>query len=274
MARPLDVMKALSWGCGVQSTTLAVMSALGDADPLDVVITADTGWERHATYEAREFYTAWLQERGMRVEIVSAGNIRRLGAVEHIHMPFFTSNGGPLLRKCTGYHKILPIKRRLRELAGYHATQPPHPPAGTIELWLGISWDEWERMKKSRVKFIVHRWPLIEGKTTRNACIDYLEAHDLPVPVKSACIGCPYRQASEWADMRDTSPDEWAEVVAFDEANRHNPLADRGKRSAGALFVYSRAKPLATADLDTDAARERRGKQPPLFVCEEGYCLV
>jgi len=267
-------MRALSWGCGVQSTTLAVMSALGDLESLDVVITADTGWERAATYEAREFYTAWLQERGVRVEVVSAGNIRELGAEEHIHMPFFTSDGGPLQRQCTMEFKIVPVKRRLRELAGYHATKTPHPPAGEIELWLGISWDEYQRMKHSRVKFIAHRWPLIEGKMTRNACIDYLEAHSLPVPVKSACIGCPYRQASEWIDMRDNAPDDWQEVLGFDESNRHNPLASRGASTADALYVYSKAVPLATADLESDAKRERRGKQVPLFICDEGYCIV
>jgi len=264
-------IRALSWGCGVQSTTLAVMSALADLDPLDVVITADTGWERAATYEAREFYTAWLQERGVHVEVVSAGNIKQLGAVEHIHMPFFTSNGGPLQRQCTKEFKIIPIKRRLREIAGYDATKPPHPPAGAIELWLGISWDEWERMNQSRVRFMVHRHPLIENKTTRNACIDYLEAHDLPVPVKSACIGCPYRQASEWLNMRATAPDEWDDAVEFDESNRHNPLATRGKPTADELYVYKHAVPLATADLEADAKRERRGKQVALFICEEGF---
>jgi len=267
-------MRALSWGCGVQSTTLAVMSALGDADPLDVVITADTGWERRATYEAREFYTSWLQERGIRVEVVSAGNIRQDGASNHIHIPFFTSDGGPLLRQCTRHFKIIPIKRRLREIAGYHATKTPHPPAGLIEIWLGLSWDEWQRMKHSRVKFITHRWPLIEHKISRDDCVNYLEAHALPVPVKSACIGCPYRRASEWIDIRDNAPDEWREVIEFDETNRHNPIAGRGKLTADALYVYSKAVPLATADLETDAQRGRQGKQPPLFICDEGYCIV
>ncbi len=268
------ILRALSWGCGVQSTTLAVMSALGDADPLDVVITADTGWERKATYEAREFYTEWLQEQGVRVEVVSAGNVRQLGAVEHIHIPFFTSDGGPLQRQCTRHFKIVPVKRRLREIAGYHATKAPHPPAGAIEIWLGISWDEWTRMKKSRTKFIVHRWPLLEGKVTRNDCIDYLEAHDLPVPVKSACIGCPYRRASEWLEMRDDAPSEWREAVAFDESNRHNPLAARGNSTADELYVYKHAVPLITADLEADAKREKHGKQSPLFICDEGYCIV
>ena len=79
-------MKSLSWGVGVQSTTLAVMSALGDLEPLDVVITADTGWERQATYASRDFYSAWLRERGVRVEIVSGGDVRQEGAVEHLSL--------------------------------------------------------------------------------------------------------------------------------------------------------------------------------------------
>lgn len=263
-------MRALSWGVGVQSTVLAVMSALGDIDPLDVVITADTGWERRATYVTRDFYAAWLRDRGVSVETVTAGNIRKQGAETQIHMPFFTSTGGPLRRQCTYHFKIKPVRKRLREIAGYDPILPPNPPAGIIELWLGISLDEFKRMKQSRVQFITHRWPLIELGMTRNDCVDYLESHGLPIPVKSACIGCPYRQASEWLDMRDNSPDEWAEAVAFDEANRHNPLAARGASAADELYVYKKAEPLASADLEADADRERKAKQPPLFVCEGG----
>ena len=267
-------MKALSWGCGVQSTTLAVMSALGNLGPLDVVITADTGWERRATYEARDFYAAWLRERGVRVEIVSAGNIRKLGAEEHIHMPFWTSNGGPLQRQCTAEFKIAPVRRRLRELAGYDAALPPHPPAGAIELWMGISWDEIERMNQSRVRFIAHRWPLIEKRMTRNDCVSYLEAHGLPVPLKSACIGCPFRRASGWIEIRDNAPDEWSEALAFDEFVRHNPLAKYGVSTADTLYIYRGRVPLDVANLEADAARERQGKQVALFFCEAGYCYV
>ncbi len=248
------------------------MAALGDLEPLDVVITSDTGWERRETYAIRDFYADWLRERGIRVEVVSAGNIRQLGAEEHIHIPFFTADGGPLQRQCTRWFKIVPVKRRLRELAGYHATKAPHPPTGAIEQWLGISWDEFTRMKPSRVKFMVHRFPLLERRMTRNACIEYLEGHGLPVPPKSACVGCPYRAATEWLDMRNNAPEEWAEVVAFDEQNRHNPLAERGGSTADELYVYRHAVALADADLEVDAERERRGKQPPLLVCESGYC--
>jgi len=116
---------------------------------------------------------------------------------------------------------------------------------------------------------------------TLNDCVDYLEEHNLPVPVKSACIGCPYRSASEYLTRRPEfieglkheAPEEWEQATAFDEANRNNPLARRGGSTADELYIYKRG-PLAEADLEADAARERQGKQLPLIVCEDGYCMA
>ena len=265
--------RSLSWGCGVQSTCLAVMSALGEIEPLDAIITADTMWERQKTYKIRDFYTEWLEARGVRVEIVSAGDIRQLGAANHMHIPFWTDIGGPLRRQCTRHFKIRPIKHRIREMLGLHASDPPHPKANAVELWLGISWDEFSRMNSSRVAFISHRWPLIEKRLTRNDCEDYLQALGLPIPVKSACVGCPYRQPSEWIELKTDDADEWQQAVEFDERNRDNPLAKRkgGGSKADQLYIYKYGKPLANARLEADARREKRGKQLPLF-CESGYC--
>ena len=265
-------MKILSWGGGVQSTALAVMSALGEVEKLDAVIFSDTGWERKKTYEAVQFYSKWLLDRGMNVEIVQAGNIREQGATEHIHIPFWTSDGGPLRRQCTRHFKIIPVKRKIRELLGYHPTERPHPKPESVELWQGISYDELERMKDSRLRFIVHRFPLVEQRITRNHCIDYLNDLGLPVPIKSACIGCPYRQASEWIELRLNAPEEWADAVAFDKANRNNPLAERGGSTADELFVYKKAEPLATADLALHATKQRKGKQLAMFC--DGFCGV
>jgi hypothetical protein len=156
----------------------------------------------------------------------------------------------------------------VRELAGCHATKAPHPRAGAIELWIGISLDEYRRMSPSRVRFIRHRWPLVELRMTRWDCIAFLEEQRLPVPIKSACIGCPYRQASEWLDMREQFPDEFAQAVTFDERNRCNPLAGCGS-TADQLYLWKGPdgpEPLAGADLEAAAARERRWRQLPLFV--------
>ena len=265
--------RVLSWGCGVQSTTLAVMSAIGDLPGLDLVITADTGWERQRTYEIRDLYVDWLHQRGIKVEIIINGNIRYLGAKEHVHIPFWTSNGGPLKRQCTREFKIRPIRRRVREILGYPPDRPPHPKPGAVEKWLGISLDEWHRMKSSRVAFEVNRYPLIEKRITRNDCIKYLQEHKLPVPPSSACVCCPYRSASAWVEMRDDGTSDFQDAIKFDETNRHNPLAKRGDTTADELFIYQYS-PLQDADLEADSAKEKKASQPPLFICESGHCMI
>jgi hypothetical protein len=45
-------MRILSLGAGVQSTTMALMAAVGEiADKPDAAIFADTGWEPKAVYD-------------------------------------------------------------------------------------------------------------------------------------------------------------------------------------------------------------------------------
>jgi len=267
------MMRFLSWGCGVQSTTLGEMSAQGDLEPLDAIITADTGWERQATYDVRAFYAERWRKMGLRIEIVTGGNVRIQGAEEHIHIPFWTADGGPLRRQCTRHFKIKPVRRKVREILGFHPSNPPAPKPGAAEMWLGISLDEWTRASESDVLFQVHRWPLLEKKMDRQDCIEYLESRGLPVPVKSACIGCPFRRASEWIEMRRDAPGEFASAIEFDEVNRHNPLAARGGSTVDELYVY-KSGALAEANLESDAARERRryGIQLPMMLCESGYC--
>ena len=53
-------MKILSLGWGVQSFTLAAMSALGEIEHLDFAIHADTLHERQKTYEFAKLMKDWL----------------------------------------------------------------------------------------------------------------------------------------------------------------------------------------------------------------------
>lgn len=272
----MSAFKVLSWGCGVQSTALAVMSALGDMPRLDRVVFSDTGWERQKTYDTRDYYVPWLRRRGVDVSLVSNGDIRREGAEPHVHMPFWTEGGGPLRRQCTRRFKIVPVKHEVRRLLGFHESLPPHPAPGRVEQWLGISLDEYTRMKDSRVKYIVNRWPLVEARITRFDCVEYLRSRDLPVPVKSSCVGCPYRSASDWLEMKRESPGEWSDAISFDEQNRTNPLTARAGGTADKLYIYKvgPAQPLATADLLRDVKREHTSTQLPLFICDGGFCNV
>ena len=275
-----EPFRVLSWGCGLQSTLLGELSARGKIDRLDLILNADPGWERQATYDVRNWYVARWREMGMPVVILPTGDIRKEAAESHIHIPFWTDSGGPLRRQCTRHFKIDPMKRYLRERLGYHPSKAPAPPAGAIEQWIGITLDEWTRAKPSRVQYIVNRWPLLEMKISREDCSLWFQAHDLPVPPKSACVCCPYRRPAEWIRLRRSSPGEWAQAVAFDKANRDNPLAQRGATGPGStadqLYLYRELVPLGEANLEAAAARERRryGVQLPLFACESGFCGV
>jgi hypothetical protein len=269
----LPLLRVLAWGAGLQSTMLACMSALGEIDPLDLILHVDLHWESRRTREVRDWYITWLRNHGQEVVILDGGDIRELGIDEHKHMPLWADDGGPLKRKCTVELKIGPQKRFLRTCLGLHPSNPPAPPAGAIEQWIGYTLEEfWERAKPSQVQYIINKWPLAERRLTRQDCSVWFAEHNLPEPPKSGCLGCPYSSASHLCEIRDTEPDSWNELVAFDKAIRKNPIPSS---TAQQLFVYQHKTALATAPLDDDAARERKVEafQPPLWVsCNEAGC--
>ena len=234
-------MKAISLGWGVQSFTLAAMSALGDLEPVDVAIHADTTHETSGTYAFAERWTPWLEEHGVRVVTVRDGTARittdRKGG--EIWIPAFTdtpsANGGMLRRQCTHRWKVRPLRRWLQ---ANRAGQP-------VEQWLGISLDEFQRMKDSDVKYITHRWPLIEQRMTRWDCQRYLETHGLEVPPKSACVFCPFHNMAAWREMKATGGADWQKAVEVDEAIRSvRPPYD--------LFLHPARIPLVDVDLRSE----------------------
>lgn len=262
--------RVLSWGLGLQSTLLAVMSAKGDLPPLDLIINADLHFESSETYRIRDFYIEWLRSRGQNVVILDVGNIEEKGMSEHMHVPVFCENGSPLRRQCTGHFKIAPIRRYVRQWLGY-TPRPPHPPPNSIEQWIGFTIDEWMRMKSSGVKYIKNRFPLIEKRMTRDDCLQAFAKYGLPAPGKSACLCCPYRTAEEWQTMRDNFPDDFQRAVRFDNScrNKDIPGARHNK-----FFILSDCIPLETAEFEVK--KRSRNIQLPLFnsACDSGYCFV
>jgi len=237
-------MKVISLGWGVQSFTLAAMVALGELEPVDAAIHADTTHESVLTYRFAERWAEWLEERGVRV--VTVYDKKSSGRVWKGEMiPAFTRyrEDGQALRTCTQRWKIAPMRRWLQA----------HRNGELVEQWLGISLDEFQRMKNSDVKYITNRWPLVEKRMTRADCVNWLEAHGLEVPPKSACTFCPYHSTVEWRRIKAT-PEDWREAVEVDRAIRKaRPPYD--------LFVHPSRKPLEDVDLRTE---QERGPVIPL----------
>jgi hypothetical protein len=171
---------------------------------------------------------------------------------------------GMIRRQCTNEYKIVPIRRKVRELLGIAGQRSPTSPVA--EQWIGISLDEAVRIKPSFEHWQINRWPLIERAMTRLDCLNWLERNGYPRPPKSAWIGCPFHTDDHWRHMRDHDPDAWADALSVDRTIR---IGFRGIR--GEVYLHRSAVPLDQADLSTAADRG----QLDLWLNEcEGICGV
>jgi hypothetical protein len=138
----------------------------------------------------------------------------------------------------TRQYKLTPIRRKVRELW----EQAGRPPVGQ---WLGISADETHRIRDSDVRYIRLRYPLIERRLARTDCQRWLAEHDWPEVPRSSCIGCPFRSDRQWRELRERSPEEWADAVSFDHAIRHgHPAAIHKAALRGNAFLHHSLRPL------------------------------
>lgn len=264
------MLRVLSLGAGVQSTTLALMAAKGEIAPPDFAIFADTGWEPRAVYEHLDRLERALP---FPVIIVTAGNIRddvlamAYGTRRHGKRPsppFYVRGeavNGLLSRNCTEHYKITPIYRELRQRLCIKP-RSPGPKHIVAEILLGISTDEVSRAKPSRWRWAENVFPLLDARMNRNDCHRWMERAGWSAP-KSACVGCPFRRDSEW---RALSKDEMADAIFVDDAIRSG-----FGNNTGELFLHRSCAPLRDVDLRT---AEDRG-QANLFNMEcEGMCGV
>jgi hypothetical protein len=223
-------LRVLSFGGGVQSTAMLLMALHREIGPLpDAVIMADTGWEGVRTYA----HVEWTREQVNRMTngqvqfiVTSGGNIREdqirqsQGAEGRVAaVPYFTANGGRGMRQCTSEYKLEPLTQAQRGLLG--VMKGSRVPAGTqVEVWIGISTDEIIRAKHAAKPWQVNRFPLIEAGISRNDCRSWLEAKGYPQPPKSACVGCPYHDDWQWADMARNAPADFADACEVDDIIR------------------------------------------------------
>lgn len=265
------MLRVLSLGAGVQSTTLALMAAHGEIEPPDCAIFADTQWEPREVYAHLDRLEKLLP---FPVHRVTAGNLRqniidrrnttggKYAAIPwHIISPDGSTGMGR--RQCSSEYKLEPIMWKIRDLLGVgrHAAIAPR----SVEVIIGISRDEAHRMREPRQAYMRNVYPLVDLGMRRYDCLLWLQRHGYPEPGKSACIGCPFTSNARWRDRRDNQPDEWADAIAADRQLR---LGDaRGMR--GIEYMHRSCVPLDEVDLSVD------DRQLDLFGNEcEGMCGV
>ncbi len=233
-----NALKAVSLGWGIQSFTIAAMVALGELPPVDFVIHADTTHEASWTYIFAEKFTPWLESMGVKVITVKPDKtkLKAFNNYNGVFIPAYTHSdkgGGQLRRQCTGDWKIAPMRRYFQEV---RSGKP-------IEMWIGITIDEIQRVKKSDVKYIQNRWPLIEKNMSRFDCVTWLREHDLEIPSRSSCTFCPYHDTETWKFIMASEPDR-KEAIEHDHAIRKvRPPFD--------LFIHPARIPIDEIDLRT-----------------------
>jgi hypothetical protein len=257
------------------------MAAHGEITPMpDFAVFADTQAEPPQVYE----WLDWLEANvPYPVHRVTKGNLteeslrvrtRKSDGGERVNnlIPFFglMPNGEKVAaigRKCTNDYKILPILKKIKEEVGIKRGEK----ISKVTQWIGISWDEVQRMKESRFPWISHRFPLIETQTKRHECIAWMKAHGYPEPPRSACYYCPFHSDDEWRKLRNSSPELFKKAIDFDKQLR-TVHKNHNKRLKMDVFLHKSCEPLDEIDFDSD---EEKGQLTWDFMAEcEGMCGV
>jgi len=176
----------VSYGGGVQSTALVIL-AMREQWSVDEIIHVDLmDAESPETRRYVAYLTGWLWDTYKRRMTIIESDLYG----DMLKHPEFTpvpwrgkSEGFMLRRQCTRQYKVQPVARYL-----YQRYQE-----GRINLMLGISADEWQRMRHSSYSRIEHVYPLVERMITRRHCREIIEQEGLILPWKSSCWFCPFR---------------------------------------------------------------------------------
>lgn len=269
------MMKILSFGAGVQSTALLLMSCKGILPKLSCAIFADVGWEPKKVYDHLGWCEAEAARFGIDVHIVKKegggiqndilANIPNPDGGRVASLPLFTAsvegkNDGMIMRQCTSEYKITPIDKFIKRNILNLKPRQRSPKEPVIEQWMGISYDEATRAKPSRERWKKHAFPFLDwdcdyfgGKVWRRyQIINWLEENypDIDVP-RSACIGCPYHSNEEWRKIKE-NPNEWEEACRFDELIR---VDKREGRMQHKQYLHRQCIPLRDVDIRSDEDR-------------------
>ena len=253
------MLRVLSLGAGVQSTTLALMAVKGEIDPVDCAIFADTQSEPKSVYVHLERLRAALPYP---VYVISKGSLHQelIDATEGRNgawgrPPLYLRNPdgskGMLRRQCTQDYKLDVIRRKVRELAGVKRGSPG-PRRVIVEQLIGISIDEATRQRESRCRWIENSYPLVRRGITLAKCITKLEGWGWPSVPKSACTFCPYHSDAMWAEMKANDPESFADAMDID-----NRLRSRGMLTVlkGEAYLHASRRPLASLNFKPQLAR-------------------
>lgn len=231
----MKTVKTISLGAGVQSSTLFLMSCLGEIPKADLAIFADTKGEPPDVYEQLAFLKEMGARYGIPIRVAAQGDLledlmrfvegksKRATMIPlYCKHPETGEPKGLLMRQCTRDYKIYAIRRELKKYRREIKKKEDRRLA-KCEMWLGISTDEADRMDASHVQYIENRYPLIEAEMSREDCINWMREKGFREAPRSACFYCPFHSHDEWLRIKGLFPDFFEKACQIDEKLRRLP---------------------------------------------------
>lgn len=201
----------LNFGAGVNSTALIIEMLKRNQKP-DYIIFADTGNELPETYEHLKVMENWFKEKNLNFVKVQSKYIN--GSCSSLYDYYFERTTIPFrrFRDCTDKFKIVPITKFLSQFKK----------EGVIQN-IGISAEEWHRVKNSPKNWIEFKYPLVDWKIDRKKCIEIIKEEGLSVPIKSGCYLCPFQPVRSWVSLYKTHKDLFQKSRELEENGRSYP---------------------------------------------------
>jgi len=197
----------LSYGGGVNSSAL-FFYIIENKMPIDLVIFADTGEELDETYDCVNRMKQECEKRNIEFVVVKSkyGNL---------YDYYFEKKmvAGMLHRDCSSKFKLSPINNYLRTRFGKQEK---------FNMYIGIAFEEKQRMKISREQYKVNIYPFCDEKIDRKGCEEILLKNNFKA-IKSGCKGCIFLKKRDWIEMAKNNPKEMERWIALDKNNKRYP---------------------------------------------------
>jgi len=244
----------VSYGMGVDSTAMLVGLQQRGERP-DLILFADTGDEKAATYAYLSVINEWLARVGF-PQVTVVKNLRPVSGDKSLSDSCMRLGVLPAL--AYGAHQCSLVWKRDPQVK-YIKTWAPAIAAWAQGLLLTncIGYDAGPRDSCRSYKAegkatdgFANRFPLIEWNWDRARCIAEIAAAGLPVPVKSACFHCPASKKSEIVWLKVNAPAQFAKAIAMEVAAEPKSAARKaaGKRTIKGLgrnFAWSSVEGVA-----------------------------
>lgn len=232
-------MKILSFGAGMQSTALALMSCenakagkrLHPWVPVyDAVIFCDLGLEPEWVNTQMEFTRKACEEAGIFFKVLNTPLyqhfIENFGERRTISIPWWTitedGHKSKMPRNCTIDFKVNAITQYVHwELLGYKKGQRlKEEDVKAHEMHMGFSKEEERRCHENPHELFTNHFPLVKMGWTRAESYQYiLETWGLDTKA-SACAFCPFHRNYFYQHIREFEPKTYDQILIVDNLLR------------------------------------------------------